>query len=180
MQQAEICIDIGNHIKALHILDALEIFITTKYEFNKHEFYIFFKARMYTLQAVASSNLNQMETARELLKKCCALLRLKFPQVKHPNLKEALSLANKTRKFLSRNTYGAKTSTVSVIYELITIQIAECSTAMFVLFKKTKEHDLALTMAAIALHKAVKYSRSYTFIINCYANFLGVGTINHY
>lgn len=178
MQKADICIDIGNHIQALHILDELEIFISTKYEFRKHEHYIYFKSRLYTLQAVANLCLNQLEAARELLKKSCKILKLKFPKANQPNIENALNLANKAKKFVKLNPYGARSSTVTMMYELITTQIAECSTTMFSLFKKTREHDLSLTMAAIALYKAVKYSHNYAFIINCYANYLNVGRIN--
>lgn len=175
MQKAEICIENENHIKALHILNELEKFMSAKHEFKHHEHYIFFTSRLYTLQAVANSSLNQLETARGLLRKSCDILQLKFPKVHHPNVKYALKLAKKTKTFLKHHPYGAKTSKATLIYELITIQIAECSTAMFALFKKTREHDLSLMMAAIALYKGVRYSRNYTFIINCYANFLNVG-----
>lgn len=180
MRQAEICIDNDNHIKALKILEELETFMTDKHDFKDQEHHIFFTSRLYTLQAIASSYLNQLVTARDLLRKSCDMLRLKFPKENHLNVKYALRLVKKTKRFLRHNTYGAKTSNVTLIYELITIQIAECATAMFALFKKTKEHDMSLAMAAIALYKVVRYSHNYTFIINCYANFLNVGTINKY
>ncbi|XP_063706141.1 adenylate cyclase type 10-like [Culicoides brevitarsis] len=174
LQKTEVCIDNWNYIKALHILDELESYMTDATLFRDHGYFIFFKSRLFTLQAIASTGLNQLATARLMLAKSCEVLNLPFPKPNRSNVKFALKLANKTRNFLKNHPYGGKISKVSLIYELVTIQIAECSTAMFVLFKKTREHDLSLTMAAIALYKATCYSHNYALIINCYANFLNV------
>lgn len=175
MQKVNVCIEVNNHTHALRILDELEAFITTKYEFKKPEHYIYFKARYYTLQAVANMNLNQLKTSRHLFKKSCEILKLKFPTTSQGNIEQSLRIASKVNKFLKKYPYGAKTFKVTLIYELVSIQIAECSSSMFALFKKTKEHDLSLVMASIALHKAVKYSHNHSYIIDCYANVLNVG-----
>lgn len=132
-------------------------------------------ARLYIYQGESNFYLEQYSRARASLEEACKILRLKFPKSNKAYVSKACAIAKKTKKFLKKSSYGAKAAKVTLIYELVTLQIAECYESLYTIFKQSKEYNLCAITAAYSLHKAVRYSRNFAFILNCYANFILVG-----
>uniref|UniRef100_A0A336MUG3 CSON004959 protein n=1 Tax=Culicoides sonorensis TaxID=179676 RepID=A0A336MUG3_CULSO len=175
MQHIEICIEVENYVRALCISEELQKFIETKYEFKKKEHEVYFMARFYTFKGVCYSSLNQIDAAREHFNMACNFLKLNIPKSWEINGWLAVWLVWRATRFLRKKSYGARTASVSVIYEQVTMQIIDTSMALSNFFKKTRELYLGVTVAALALYKVVRYSHNYTLIIKCYANFIDVG-----